>query len=201
MCVVLGQAQADRTARRGGVDGAALLRDLQPPIGELNLQRAGLLRCGLRGHHVSIAPHNGIAALQGRLHLSGPGQRGNYVALLENMYGNTPRSWSGDLAGYKRLRFIINCLTRMRMLTQKGRLNFSHSGPPFRARKNLMPWYAFENRAWAGTRIVFGHWSALGLVVLPELISLDTGCIWGRQLSAVRLDKRIPRIVQVHGQT
>lgn len=125
----------------------------------------------------------------------------DYKVLLDKMYGNTPTEWSGSLSGYKRLRFIINCLTRMRMLTKKARLNFSHSGSPFRARKNLIPWYDFEDPAWAGTRIVFGHWSALGLIVLPNLISLDTGCIWGRQLSAVRLDKRVPRIVQVKGQS
>ena len=125
----------------------------------------------------------------------------NYRALLSKMYGNAPVQWSGGMTGYKRLRFIINCLTRMRMLTRKGRLNFSHSGSPFRARKNLTAWFAFDERKWDGTRIVFGHWSALGLIVLPELVSLDTGCIWGRQLTAVRLDTRIPRVIQVHGQS
>jgi bis(5'-nucleosyl)-tetraphosphatase (symmetrical) len=121
--------------------------------------------------------------------------------LLGKMYGNAPAEWSGELTGYERLRFIVNCLTRMRMLTTKMRLNLSHSGPPYRAAKNLVPWYDFEAPAWAGTRIVFGHWSALGLIVLPELICLDTGCVWGRQLTAVRLDKRVPRVYQVAGQS
>jgi bis(5'-nucleosyl)-tetraphosphatase (symmetrical) len=101
------------------------------------------------------------------------------------MYGNTPNQWSGSLKGYKRLRFIINCLTRMRMLDRDLRLNFTHSGPPWPAHKNLLPWY---------------RWSALGLIVLPDLLSLDTGCVWGRQLTAVRLDKRLPRVIQVDGQ-
>ena len=127
-------------------------------------------------------------------------QNGDYKTLLGKMYGNTPNSWSGKLSGYKRLRFIINCLTRMRMITAGNRLNFTHSGPPWRARKNLQPWYMAENPATAGTRVVFGHWSQLGLIVLPKLISLDTGCVWGRQLTAVRLDKRIPRVIQVAGQ-
>jgi len=127
-------------------------------------------------------------------------QGSNHEVLLGKMYGNTPASWSGKLSGYKRLRYIINCLTRLRMLTSNARMNFSHSGSPFQARKNLFAWYDFEDRATAGTRIVFGHWSALGLIVLPNLISLDTGCVWGRQLTAVRLDKRIPRIYQVEGQ-
>ena len=124
----------------------------------------------------------------------------DYKSLLGKMYGNTPADWSGGLKGYKRLRFIINCLTRMRMMTNKMRLNMSHSGAPYRARKNLVPWYGFEDPAWSGTRIVFGHWSALGLIVLPDLVSLDTGCVWGRQLTAVRIDKRVPRIIQVEGQ-
>lgn len=119
--------------------------------------------------------------------------------LLKRMYGNTPLLWSGELSGYKRLRFIINCLTRVRMMTTERRMNFGHNGPPWNARKNLIPWFQFDDLGWAGTRIVFGHWSALGLIVLPELISLDTGCVWGRQLTAVRLDKRVPRIYQVRG--
>jgi bis(5'-nucleosyl)-tetraphosphatase (symmetrical) len=128
-------------------------------------------------------------------------QSDKYKKVLGRMYGNSPVEWSPELAGPQRLRFIINCLTRMRMLTRKKHLSLSHSGSPFQARKNLIPWYAFEDPAWAGTRVVFGHWSALGLIVLPHLISLDTGCIWGRQLTAVRLDKRVPRIIQVKGQS
>ena len=128
-------------------------------------------------------------------------QASDYRTLLEKMYGNTPASWSGKLRGYKRLRFIINCLTRMRMITTSGRLNFSHNVSPWRARKNLLPWYMAEDRATAKSRIDFGHWSQLGLVVTPDLISVDTGCVWGRQLTAVRLDKRIPRVIQVAGQS
>jgi bis(5'-nucleosyl)-tetraphosphatase (symmetrical) len=127
-------------------------------------------------------------------------RHGDYETLLKKIYGNTPISWSGKLKGYKRLRFIINCLTRMRMITINHALNFSHSGPPWRARKNLMPWFDSESPATADTRIAFGHWSQLGLIVLPNLVSLDTGCVWGRQLTAVRLDKRIPRVIQVEGQ-
>ncbi len=127
-------------------------------------------------------------------------QGDDYRTVLGKMYGNVPNQWSGSLSGYKRLRFIINCLTRMRMVTVDDRLDLKFSGSPFRARKGLLPWYAVEEPAWAGTRIVFGHWSALGLIVLPDYISLDTGCVWGRQLTAVRIDKRVPRIIQVPGQ-
>jgi bis(5'-nucleosyl)-tetraphosphatase (symmetrical) len=127
-------------------------------------------------------------------------QGDDYRTLLGKMYGNTPNAWSGKLRGYARLRFIINCLTRMRMMTADDRLDLKFSGSPWRARKGLRPWYEADMPAWSGTRIIFGHWSALGLIVLPRLLSLDTGCVWGRQLTAVRIDKRLPRVVQVEGQ-
>jgi len=127
-------------------------------------------------------------------------QGDDFVNVLGKMYGNTPSDWSGKLSGYKRLRFIINCLTRMRMITDNDRLNLKFSGSPWGARKGLRPWFDADDPAWIGTRVVFGHWSALGLIVLPDLISLDTGCVWGRQLTAVRMDKRLPRVVQVEGQ-
>jgi bis(5'-nucleosyl)-tetraphosphatase (symmetrical) len=125
---------------------------------------------------------------------------GDYATLLSKMYGNAPTAWSGSLTGYKRLRFIINCLTRMRFVTRDNRLNFTRSGSPWRLLKNVRPWFDAPDRNTGDTRVVFGHWSQLGLVVLPELISLDTGCVWGRQLTAVRLDKKKPRVFQVAGQ-
>ncbi len=124
----------------------------------------------------------------------------NHVKLLTNMYGNTPDEWSGQLRGMKRLRFIVNTLTRMRMINSDMRLNFRSTGQPWRSRRNLTPWFDIPKRAAADTRIVFGHWSALGLIVLPNLVSLDTGCVWGRQLSGVRLDTRVARIFQVPGE-
>lgn len=123
--------------------------------------------------------------------------RGNrYLWVLKHMYGNRPRRWSGSLSGAARVRFIINAFTRMRMIYADGRLNFTHSGPPAKARKDLIPWYAAKEPAWRGTRIVFGHWSALGLLVDDDKISVDTGCVWGRRLTAVRLD-RTPKVKQV----
>ncbi len=127
-------------------------------------------------------------------------QGDGYTELLGKMYGNRPNAWANKLSGYKRLRFIINCLTRMRMLTPAMHLDLRFSGSPFRARKGEIPWFEAPDPAWNETRIVFGHWSALGLIVLPDLVSLDTGCIWGRQLTAVRLDRKIPRVFQVAGQ-
>ena len=120
----------------------------------------------------------------------------SYVKFLGKMYGNSPDRWSGALTGNKRLRFIVNCLTRIRMIDGKGRLDFEHKGPPADARKGLMPWFDVEEPAWEGTRIVFGHWSALGLIINPKLICVDTGCVWGRQLTAVQIARR-PKVTQV----
>jgi bis(5'-nucleosyl)-tetraphosphatase (symmetrical) len=119
-----------------------------------------------------------------------------YLWVLQHMYGNRPRRWSSELSGAARVRFIINAFTRMRMIYTDGRLNFTYSGPPDKARKGLIPWYAAAKPKWQGTRIVFGHWSALGLVVDDNKISVDTGCVWGRRLTAVRLDKA-PKVKQV----
>lgn len=119
-----------------------------------------------------------------------------YVSFLENMYGNSPRKWSPDLKGKKRLRFIVNSLTRMRMVDKKGALNLKYTGQPHNAPKRLTPWFDVVDARWKGTRVVFGHWSALGLVVNDDLIAVDTGCVWGRQLTAVQLDKG-PTVIQV----
>ena len=118
-----------------------------------------------------------------------------YAGFLRNMYGDKPLKWSDDLSGHKRRRFIVNSLTRMRML-RRGALDFTHKGRPDTAAKGLIPWFTAENAAWRGTRIVFGHWSALGLIVNEQVMAIDTGCVWGRQMSAVRLDQG-PAVVQV----
>ncbi|HLT92895.1 MAG TPA: symmetrical bis(5'-nucleosyl)-tetraphosphatase [Woeseiaceae bacterium] len=119
-----------------------------------------------------------------------------WLEFLPALYGNTPARWSGKLEGHKRLRYIVNALTRVRMLDEEGRLDFSHKGPPTDAKKGLVPWFDAPDARWRGTRIVFGHWSALGLMIRPDLIGLDTGCVWNRELTAVRLNGR-PKVVQV----
>jgi bis(5'-nucleosyl)-tetraphosphatase (symmetrical) len=120
----------------------------------------------------------------------------NYLEILENMYGNKPDAWSDDLEGPARQRFIVNALTRMRMIDKHNRINFTHTGPPEKAGKKLYPWFEARDAKWRGTRIVFGHWSALGLIVNDDIISVDTGCVWGRKLTAVRLNKS-PKAIAV----
>ena len=120
----------------------------------------------------------------------------DYDAFLDEIYGNKPDKWSGKLDGVERLRFIVNALTRMRMIDTDGRIDFTHTGPPTTAARGLTPWFAAPGARWHGTRIVFGHWSALGLIVNEQLIAVDTGCVWGRQLTAVKLTGK-PKITAV----
>lgn len=107
---------------------------------------------------------------------------------LADLYGDEPDRWSADLAGQERLRFITNGLTRLRFCTPEGRLQFAAKGPPGSAPRGLVPWFEAPGRASSVVRIVFGHWSALGLLQRDNLLGLDTGCVWGGRLTAVRLD-------------
>lgn len=110
---------------------------------------------------------------------------------LLQMYGNRPRRWSDGLRGIERLRVIVNALTRARMCTASGDFDFEHKLGPGQA-EGLLPWFAFPGRRSRRSTIVFGHWSTLGRVHWPEygVYGLDTGYVWGGQLSALRLDDR-----------
>lgn len=114
--------------------------------------------------------------------------RGNHFPLLmKAMYGNKPDHWSSHLAGMDRLRFIINCFTRMRYCDKHGRLDLEPNGPPGSQPKHLMPWFKVPGRKSINTRIVFGHWSSLGYYHGDNCFAIDTGCLWGGQLTALRL--------------
>lgn len=114
----------------------------------------------------------------------------NDPGLFEHMYGNTPDEWDEALTGYDRLRVIINAMTRVRLVDRNGRMEFSHKTGLKDAPAGYLPWFDVPGRASAGTPIVCGHWAALGLMLKPDLLSLDSGCVWGRQLSALRLEDR-----------
>jgi bis(5'-nucleosyl)-tetraphosphatase (symmetrical) len=118
--------------------------------------------------------------------LQGPG----YRDLLQNMYGNEPAEWREDLTGFDRLRVIINAMTRLRLCDARGRMEFTHKTGLDGSPAGYFPWFSAPNRENAGTPIVCGHWAALGLMIGRDLIALDSGCVWGRQLSAVRLEDR-----------
>jgi bis(5'-nucleosyl)-tetraphosphatase (symmetrical) len=114
----------------------------------------------------------------------------NYAEFLRKMYGNTPDHWDEKYTGYERLRVITNALTRMRICSAQGELEFKFKGELSDIPAGFMPWYAVPQRASADMTVVFGHWSALGLIVKPNVIALDTGCLWGGALTAIRLQDR-----------
>ncbi len=118
-------------------------------------------------------------------------------AFLQVMYGNEPARWRDDLEGADRWRFVINVLTRIRFVDRDGTLDFKVKEGAAAAPPGLVPWFDAPGRRSAGTPIAFGHWSTLGLVDRPDLLALDTGCVWGGRLTAVRVDGGRREIVQV----
>jgi bis(5'-nucleosyl)-tetraphosphatase (symmetrical) len=107
---------------------------------------------------------------------------------LDGMYGNEPARWSASLRGIERWRFITNCLTRIRYCDANGRLDLESKGPPGSQPRGRVPWFRVPRRASEGVRIAFGHWAAFGFLREPNLLALDTGCVWGNGLTAARLD-------------
>ena len=116
------------------------------------------------------------------------------AALFAAMYGDLPDRWASDLEGIARVRFAINCFTRLRYCTADGQLLLKLKGPPENAPPGAIPWYEVPGRRSDGLRIVFGHWSALGYRVANGAYSLDTGCVWGGALTALRLDLAEPPV-------
>lgn len=116
--------------------------------------------------------------------LQGP----DFREFFAHMYGDTPKRWRNKLHGYKRLRVITNYLTRMRFCNEKGTLNLQIKEGLLSAPAGYKPWFEFEQIT-PETNILFGHWAALeGKTGKPAIFALDTGCVWGRELSMLRLE-------------
>lgn len=146
--------------------------------------------------HAGLLPSWPVAQAQAlsdevRMALMAP----NYREFLANMWGSTPAAWNDDVAGWDRLRLVVNAMTRMRFCTPDGTIEFKAKGPAQNAPAGCVPWFEAPDRASADHAIVCGHWSALGLRIEPNLLALDTGCLWGGTLTAVRLEDR--RVFQV----
>jgi bis(5'-nucleosyl)-tetraphosphatase (symmetrical) len=116
---------------------------------------------------------------------------------LPRMYGNDPRRWDGALQGADRWRFVINALTRMRFVSDDGTMDFKAKGDADDGPPGLRPWFDLPARRTAGVPMAFGHWSTLGLISRPDLLALDTGCVWGGPLTAVRVDGGRREVIQV----
>jgi bis(5'-nucleosyl)-tetraphosphatase (symmetrical) len=111
----------------------------------------------------------------------------DHAAFLAHMYGNEPDYWDDSHTGWDRLRFITNCFTRLRYCDADGQLCLEAKGEPGTQPPGALPWFAVPGRRSRDLRILCGHWSALGLYRGEGVTALDTGCVWGGLLTAVRL--------------
>jgi bis(5'-nucleosyl)-tetraphosphatase (symmetrical) len=146
--------------------------------------------------HAGLLPQWNVVKASGlarevEAELRGPG----YREFLARLYGSRPDRWSEELRGIDRLRLIVNAMTRMRFCTPDGAMEFQTKGETVHAPSGYLPWFEVPNRKSESHTVIFGHWSALGLRIEPKVLALDTGCVWGGKLSAVRLEDR--RLYQV----
>lgn len=115
--------------------------------------------------------------------------RDNAAGLFAHMYGNRPDKWSETLTGYDRLRFMVNCFTRLRYCDARGRINLQLKDAPRDVGAPWLPWFKVPGRASRNARIVCGHWSTLGYYDRHNVLAIDAGCVWGGSLCAIRLDE------------
>jgi len=147
--------------------------------------------------HAGLLPQWSIARareLAGEVEAAMRGPR--YRELLANMYGDRPRRWLDELEGFDRLRVVINAMTRLRVVDGEGQMVLSFKGEPGETHEGLTPWFDAPRRASGDHTVICGHWSALGLLVRADIVCLDSGCVWGRSLSAIRLSDRSVSSVQ-----
>lgn len=115
------------------------------------------------------------------------------------LYGDEPSAWRDDLEGDDRLRAIVNACTRMRFCTPDGRMEFREKRGREHAPEGFRPWFAHDHRRTAGETVVCGHWSTLELDLAPNVMMLDSGCLWGGTLTAIRLpDRRVFQVPSRH---
>jgi bis(5'-nucleosyl)-tetraphosphatase (symmetrical) len=119
----------------------------------------------------------------------------HYREFLGKLWGSEPAAWSDELTGPARWRVVVNAMTRLRFCSAEGVMDFKAKGEVSNAPPGCLPWFAVPGRKSAGTTLLCGHWSALGLRVEPRFIALDSGCLWGRELSGIWLPGR--QVVQV----
>ena len=146
--------------------------------------------------HAGLLPQWSIAQAQALGHeVENALRGGDWQVFLAQLYGDTPDSWSEELRGPDRLRVIVNAMARMRFCSAAGMIELHTKGETADAPPGFFPWFDAPRRASRDHTLIFGHWSTLGLKLRPDLLALDTGCVWGGSLSAVRLEDR--RLFQV----
>jgi len=174
--------------RNDTMDKVLLAADRGQMIEWLRHQRMAIRAHGLLMVHGGVLPQWDVMqtlllAAEVETVLRGP----ELVDFLSEMYGNDPAQWDDSLKGAARLRVIVNALTRLRFCTPEGVMDLKASGGLGDAPPGYLPWFDVPGRKTAGATIAFGHWSTLGFLQRADIISLDTGCVWGGCLSALRL--------------
>lgn len=174
--------------RNDTMDSVLLAPDREQMLEWLRQQRMAIRAHGWLMVHGGVLPQwdaDDVLRLAGEVEtvLRGP----QLVEFLAHMYGNEPAQWDESLKGHDRLRVIVNALTRLRFCTPAGTMDLKASGGLASAPEGHLPWFELPQRKTAGVPVAFGHWSTLGYLRRPDLLSLDTGCIWGGCLSALRL--------------
>ncbi|WP_342130740.1 symmetrical bis(5'-nucleosyl)-tetraphosphatase [Hydrogenophaga sp. OTU3427] len=186
---LLAVAQGARRAHRSDTLQAVLdAPDRARLIDWLRAQPLALQAHGWLMVHAGLLPQWSV---QQTLDLAGEVQavlRGpRWPDFLHQMYGNQPDRWHDGLQGMDRLRVVVNALTRLRFCNAQGVMDFATKDGAGAAPKGFMPWFDVPERNSAGAPVAVGHWSTLGLMQRPDVLALDTGCVWGGCLSAARL--------------
>ncbi len=141
--------------------------------------------------HAGLLPQWSVATARALAQEAEEALRGDgWRDFLAQLYGDAPDTWSDELRGADRLRVIVNAMARMRFCTAQGRIELRTKGETAKAPAGFFPWFDAPGRASRDHTLVCGHWSTLGLKLRPDLLALDSGCVWGGSLSAVRLEDR-----------
>ena len=196
---LLAVANGVRALHKGDTFGDVLAApDAAHWLDWLRRQRLAHLEAGWLCVHAGVVPQWSTAqtlALADEVHAVLRGQA--LATFLPHMYGNAPAQWSDKLEGVERTRFVINALTRLRFCTAQGLLDFKTKEGLGAAPAGYMPWFTVPGRATAEQPMACGHWSTLGLISTPTLLAIDTGCVWGGPLTAVRVDGGRREVIQV----
>ncbi len=161
-------------------------------LGWLRQQAMALQAHGVLMVHAGVLPQwSASDTLARAAELEGVLRGPDWLDFLRQMYGNEPARWDDGLQGLPRLRVIVNALTRLRFCAADGTMEFDTKEGADGAPPGFMPWFDVPGRRTAGDVVAFGHWSTLGWLDRPDVIALDSGCVWGGKLSAMRLSDRL----------
>ena len=187
---LLAVAHGQRAPHRNDtMDSVLQAADSGPLLEWLRHQRMAISAHGILMVHGGVLPQWDVdQALTLAAEVEAVLRGSGIVDFLAQMYGNEPAQWDDSLEGAPRLRVIVNALTRLRFCSPQGEMDLRASGGLRDAPPGYLPWFDVPNRKTTGATVAFGHWSTLGYLRRPGIISLDTGCVWGGCLSALKLD-------------